>query len=367
MNTEQYNKSQYKNEIKGMVKTMESLRKNPNNPTDVNLSEFVKKRFDISLSALLDDVGVDVSFDTIENLFTLPDESVRWLLPEIIREALRLGLRKAPIWNDLIAAEQSVKQTLMKMPHWNMSDATPKILGQAETIPVGTVSFGEKSVTIGKMGRGIKIPYEVKQYVAINIVALYLQDFGIKLGQGLDTMLIDVLINGEQLSGSESAPTVGVAAPGTLAYKDLLKVWVRLSRIGRSADAMIGGEDIAIDILDLTEFKTRNQVGTTAANLNFKTPIPKNTNFYVHGAVPADQAIVIDSSSAIIKLNAQPLVIESDKIISNQTLETYATLTTGFAVIYRDARVVIDRSLNFVGNGFPAYMDVDSAEVVVIE
>ena len=71
------------------------------------------------------DLGIDTSIDTLENIFTMPDESVRFLVPEIIRDALRLGLRKAPIWRNLTAAEQTVKQPAVTIPHLNMSDATP--------------------------------------------------------------------------------------------------------------------------------------------------------------------------------------------------------------------------------------------------
>jgi hypothetical protein len=76
---------------------------------------------------------------------------------------------------------------------------------------------------------------------------------------------------------------------------------------------------------------------------------------------------VIDSQSALIKLNAKPLMVESERIVSNQTEATYASLTTGFANIFRDGRVIMDQSLDFASNGFPAFMDVDAFETVEIK
>lgn len=372
MDQVKYSKSQYKKEIKSVVLTCESLRKQEK-PIDVSLSEFINKKWGISMDTLYLDLGIDPSIDTIENIFTLPDESVRFLIPEIIRDALRLGLRKAPIWRNLVAAEQTVKQPNLTIPHINMSDATPRKVGEAETIETGIISFGQKDLKLTKIGRGIKIPYEVRNYVSINVVSIFLQDFGVKLGHGIDALMIDVLLNGEQADGSESAPVVGIAAPGTLSFADLLKVWIRLARLGRTPDSIIAGETVALETLDLSEFKTNSLGGTspagvpTATNLQLQTPIPTNTRYYIHGSMPADQQMIVDSSAAIIKYNSQPLLVESEKIVSNQTEATYATLTTGFGIVFRDARVVVDDSLDITTNDFPSYMDVDALEQVTFE
>ncbi len=375
MDAVQYGKSKFKSEIKGWQMACDSLRKNGDNPVDITFEAFAKKKNAgiTSLNALFEDLGIDPSIDTIENIFTLPDESVRWLIPEIFREALRLGLRKSPIWANVVAAEQTVKQLSITLPWFNMSDAAPKYVEQGETIPIGNLSFDKKTLHLRKIGRGVKIPYEVRNYVAINIVSIFLQDFGVKLGQAIDTLMIQTLINGEQSDGSESAPVIGIAVPNTLAYTDILAVWVRMSRIGRIPSIMIGGETAALGTLGLPEFKTNTLGGLspagvpTANNLKLRTAIPASTDYFIHAAMPANQQMVIDPNSAIVKYNAQPLLVEAEKIISNQTESTYATLTTGFGIIFRDSRVVIDSSQNISTAGFPSYMNVDAAEVVNIQ
>ena len=75
----------------------------------------------------------------------------------------------------------------------------------------------------------------------------------------------------------------------------------------------------------------------------------------------------MDPSSTLVKFNAQPLLVESEKIVSNQTQAFYATLTTGFAKLFRDSAVVMDKSVTIIASPFPAYMDVDSFENIVIE
>lgn len=354
-------RKEYLDNLQASVRQVEALRRHKENPQDISFAQYVKSRYQTSMESFLSEIGVNPAVDTIANLFSLPEEGYDWLVPEIVRDALRLGLRKAPIYPGIVASEQSVNGLTITMPHVNMSDAMPEFVGEAETIPLGTVSYGQKQLTLRKMGRGIKIPYEVRDYVSLNVVSIYLQDFGVKLGLGQDALLVDCLINGEQADGSESAPVVGTATGTSLAYKDLVKVWVRMARIGRNPVAMIAGETFAVDMLDLAEFKNRN-TGSPDHNLRLKTPIPTTSDLHIHGSVPADQVIVIDPSSAVIKFNAQPLLVETDKIVSNQTEETYASLTTGYGIAFRDARIIVDRSIAFSGNGFPSYMNVDPLE-----
>jgi hypothetical protein len=367
-----YQASKYKQDLKEVVMACGALRSNPQNPVDISLSEFARSKWGVSMEALYDDLGLNASVDTISNIFTMPDESVRWLVPEIIRDAVRLGLRKNPIWADLIASEQTIANPTTTIPHWNMSDALPRYVGEGETISKGSVSFGQKTLKIRKLGKGLRISYEVAQYVTINILSIFLQDFGVQLNLGIDSLLIDTLINGEQADLSESAPVVGIGTSGlaNLTYRDLLTVWIRMARIGRTPYGIIGGEAAALQVLNLAEFKQGVVGGTNAAGvapnnkLDLKTPIPNSSAYYIHGSVPANQQIIIDRSSALIKYNSQPLLVENDKIVSNQTLETYVSLTTGFGILYRDARVVLDAAQTIIAAPFPTYMDVDARENV---
>jgi hypothetical protein len=355
--------SKYLKEVEGAVKNCEALRRAKEESVDITLSEYMQGKFQISSAELYNDLGINPAVDTIQNLVNMPDSAYRWLIPEIYREALRLGLRKSPIYPSLIAGEQGVAQTKITMPAINMSEATPARVGVAETIPIGNVSFDQKTVSIYKIGRGIKVPDEVRNYVALNLVSIFLQDFGVKLAMGLDALAINTMLNGDQADGSDSIATVGVAnTTDGLVYKDLLKVWVRGARLGKTFTTMVSGEAMAIDILDL--LTTTRVFGTARANVNIKTPIPQNSDLFIHGNVATNKVIIVDKSDALIKLNAQPLLVETERIVSNQTEETYASLTTGFATIFRDSRIVLDRS---VTTDFPTWMDPSTQENVIFK
>lgn len=352
-------------QLKAAVKKLEAMRRDTREPIDISLADYAKKAWGTSMASAYKSLGISPTSTTIQNIINMPDQAMRWIIPEIYRDALRLGLRKSPIYPNIISGEQSVSQTSVTMPAINMSEATPHKVGIAETITTGSVSFDQKTVNISKYGRGFKIPYEVVQYVSLNLVSIFLQDFGIKLAMGLDSLMIKTLINGDQANGSDSITTLGVKTPNTLTYRDLLKIWVRLGRLGRGATNIIAGEDMAIELLELF-YSTRYQ-GTQRTNVNIKSPIPTSSNVWVHGSVPSNSAIIVDDSSSIIKLNAQPLLVESDKIISNQVQEVYATLTTGFATIFRDARALLDMSKDFATHGFPTWMNPSAHENVTFE
>lgn len=362
-----FEKSSFKGLVRETVNQAEALRRDKNQPVDISFADMVQAKHNVTLENFMADLGINPAIDTIQNIFTSPDPDVRWVVPEIIREALLLGYRAAPIWPNIIAAEESTTGLTQIMPHLNMSDATPRRVGEAETIPVGTISYGQKKFSIYKIGKGIKIPYEVSQYSTLNVLKIFLRDFGTKLGHAQDTLAIDCLINGEQADGSETAPVIGVATANAKAYKDFLKIWIRMSRMGRLPNTIVAGEDAALDTLDLTEFKTRQASGPLVATINLKTPIPTSMNYFIHGNVPAHQEIILDPSATLIKFNAQPLLVESEKIVSNQTEAFYATLTSGFAKLFRDSAIIMDSSLAFSSNGFPDYMDVDPFQNITIE
>lgn len=351
--------------IREAVKKCESLRRSTKRPKDISLSEYLKSTKGMSMGAVYKDLKINPAHDTIQNLINMPDNNYRWLIPEIYRDALRLGLRKAPIFPNIITATQTVSQTSVKMPAINMSDAAPRKVGVAETITTGSMSFDQKDVSIHKYGRGFKVPYEVVQYVALNLVSIYLQDFGVKMGMGQDTMMLNTLQNGDQPSGQDSIATVGVANANDLTIRDLLKIWVRMGRLGKNPSKMITGEAMAVEVLELLT-NTRLE-GSQRFKVSVKSPIPTTSDIWVHGSVPDNVAIIVDPSNTLVKLDAQPLLVESDKIISNQVQEIYATFTTGFATIFRDSRIALDMSKEFATFGFPAWMDPTAQENVEFE
>lgn len=370
-------------DLRTAMAQLDALRKGSGEqmPIDLSFAEYVQERWgyaatDVQLpngetmqvpESFLLSLGVNPSTFTVEKLYSLGeiDEGYRWIVPELFREAIRLGLRKSPIYPNLIRQEETVSQTTVKMPDIKMSDMTPRKLGEMETIATGTVAFGSKEVTIKKIGLGIKMSDEVVRYSTLNLLGIALEDMGVLLGMGLDTMAINTLINGDQLDGSDSCGVIGTANGTSFAYRDILKTWIRMQRIGQLPSAIISNEDPALDVLLLPEFKGF-EGQTTTQKINLKTPVPTSQDFYIHGAMPdADYLLFVNAMSAMLKLNAVPLRIESERVVSRQLEAVYATLTTGFATLKRDARLIMDKGQTFTA--FPSWFNVDLSELVTIQ
>lgn len=360
-------------DMRQAVTQMEALRKgnDSRSPVDISLAEYVGERWGFSgdnqttLDNFYKALDIDPSRHAIHSLMTtgeIPD-GYRFLMPEIIREAIRQGLRKPSVYSQLIKGEETVGQMQVAMPHINLSNGKMSKLGEGENIPVGNVSFGQKYVKLQKIGTGLKLTDEVVQYVALNLLSLYLQDVGVHMNNALDTLAVDTLINGDQSDNSESAPVIGVATAGTLVYRDLMQILIRMNRLGRSPQAMLSDETMFLDIYNLDEFKAIGAREPLDTRLSGITPMPASLAYLVHGAMPdTNQVMFVDRTSALIKLNAQALTVETDRIAERQMQGTYITQTTGFASMFRDARVILDKSLAFASNGFPTWMDVSAFE-----
>lgn len=371
MNTEfaQLKMEDLRKELPEMVRSLEAYRQGSNNtlPIEVTLEELVQGKYGVSQDAFFEKLGINPKIDTMQNIFTMPQQNIRWIVPEIIRAAITTGMRQAPFYPNIIASDQSINGLQVTMPMVNMSDAAPAKVNEAETIPLGDVSFGQKSVSLFKIGKGFKLTDEVKNYVSIDVLGIYLRDFGIQLGYAMDTLAMDVLMNGNKADGSESAPVIGVyETTNGITYKDLLHIWVRAARMGRNFTTMIGGEDQAIEMLNLPEFKERHS-GTTEATLNIKSPVPNKADFYIHPGTPDQQLLMVDTSAALIKLTAKQLMLESERIVSNQTEAVYASLTTGFSKMYQDAVLLLAANENFSLAGFPSFMNIDPYLLVNLE
>lgn len=341
---------------------------------DISLAQFVQEKWGFAPAAngspdasFYAAIGVNPSQATIASLASMGDipDGYRWLVPEVIREAIRLGLRRSPIYTNLIAAEETVSQPTVIMPQINLSNGMPTKLGEGETISTGEVAFGQKTVKLQKVGTGIKISDEVVQYVSLNLLSLYLQDVGVNMNLALDSLAIETLINGDQSDGSEAAPVIGTQTVSVFAYIDFLRAVARMHRLGRTPESFLSDEEVFLEIYQLPEFKGR-QAFQSDVTLQVRTPIPTTMAYDIHGAMPdTNKVMIIDSNGALIKLNSAALKVESERIVERQISGTYVTMTTGYASLFRDARLIIDKSVTFASQGFPSWMNPSAVEAKV--
>ena len=325
---------------------------------DVSLADLLKTNFDgMSLASYYQELGLEPHTDTI-SLILDKDETYRWIVPEIIREAIYKGFINAPIHRDFIAREESINQPTVTMPYFDMTglDNAPKSLGVAESMELGTIKYGQKQVRIYKSGLGIEIADECQRYSSISMLSLFLQDVGVKLASRMSAQAIACLINGEQADASESAASIGVTTADALVYKDFIRMFVRGSLNSRQWTKTIGNEDLINTMLNLAEFRRNDKSAQSELNLNLKTPVPNSLDAYCHSSMPAKKLLMVDTARAMVQLTSVPLSVESERIVQRQVNGTYVSLTSGFATIFRDARVIMDTGTLYNANQWPAYL-----------
>lgn len=360
-----------KGKIKHTYETLQKIRSgNIDGPQglggkrDVSLVEYLGAAYPegcgkdgiFDIQHLYHELGINPNKMTVSQLIDL-DQDSRWLVPEIFRDAIRKGIRTSPFYNRLTAASETVNQPQVNMPYLDLSDAEPQDTAEAETISKGSISYGNKTTEIVKQAIGVSITYEAIQYTSINLLTIFIEDVGVKLGHKLNNAAVDALINGDQSDGSEASATIGVDATlSGLTYQDLVYAWIRASRLGRRYDHIVTSEAGANRLLNLDEFKQK-QSGTPIAGLVLNETLPSQSQVFVSGELDEHQFILLDPRFALVQLTSSPLNIEGDKIISKQIEEAYASITTGFGNIFRDARVIVDDSLDVAANDFPTWME----------
>jgi hypothetical protein len=401
----------FKGNIRKMVAAMDAMRGDKNRPRDVTLRQFLAdpklngRDLKLNPGHLFSELGIDPRVTSVKEL--MADDDLKWLVYEFARAGIRRGmgvearedlaaLRRAAIsnaitgeqgggkrwispevfldpisrgaiqaafYNELIIREINVGNTKVTMPRIELSDAALMDTEEAATIEEGTVVYADKDVKITKLGKGIKITDEAIMFNSIDFLSIFFEQVGRKFAAKLNGKAVTVLTNGDQADLSENAAVVGVADTDEgMQYRDILTVWVQLGLIGRMANTLVAGPAMAVDYLDLPPVRDRQNVGSTLLPTNLRVPIPSATDLFPASQAAADQIILVDPSVTMVQLTAQALKGESERFASKGLTGTYFTVYTGFAIVQRDGRVIIDQTLDFASNGFPSWFDADEGE-----
>lgn len=319
---------------------------------DVSLKQFLAATYgeDYTPEKFYGELGIDLNGLTVEKMLNTGDLT-RYLFPEVFRDAIVRGLEYTPIYGRLVTGEENIESTGLTMPKMDWTTVDQEELRLRDTHEGATITEGEiivwseKTVNIKKKARGLKQTYESLMFTPIDLARVFFEELGVKLGADLDRDAINVLLNGDQANGSESAPVIGASTANTLTYRDISRAWTRFRRIGRNSSIMLASEADTLTILDMPEFQRTVGAGATtpsSVNLNVVNPLPSSQDIYVTDAVPTGMLVLVDTARAMVQLTAMPLLIETERIVSRQLNGEYVSIITGFANIFKDGRLVLD-------------------------
>ena len=277
------------------------------------------------------------------------DPAFRFIIPELILQAINAGYQGSAKHLAWVRGTQNISKKKITMPFIKDGDTMPYRVNEGATIPYGSLKFGQKEVTVFKVGIGFDITDELLEQSSIDMVSVFLAQVGVKMGIASDVEAIRVLVNGDQASGAESVPVVGVFnISDGITHKDLDNIMLQMEMLGMSAEHMIGRKAEFIENLN-------EGLSIQRETVQQYTELPKSMF-----PLPTNQLMFLNVPNCMMKMQYKGLMIETERDISRQVGQVFVTDFVGFAIIKRDARVILDKTVTNVTNPFPAFMDIEA-------
>lgn len=287
------------------------------------------------------------------------DSSFRFIIPEIFTNAIRLGYVAGSMHQNWIGSTQNMSVKKLTMPQILRGNGMPSKVNEGANIPMGSVAFAKKDVTIFKIGTGFKLTDELIHDSSLDMLSIFLGEVGNDMAIGADSQAFLILVNGEQSDLSESAPVVGVLNTSNgFTYKDIKKAFSRGTRLHQPYGRIISGEDDGVDITGIDKFEGF-QGQTKLSNIRTILGVPETFDMDTY-VLPANKVMFLNQARAMVKLQYRGMMTERRRNPQNQTEELYISDWINFAIIKRDARLLMDKSVTLAASPYPSYMDVDS-------
>lgn len=346
-------------------------------PRPISLREAVRELYGVSLDKFFLAMDIDLRYFSFENIYAklvgnsqvfslqkleelclqysekqsftntrdVPSD-FRFILPEIILDAVNVAYEYSAMHNRWVASTTQLTQTEAKMPYVKDGDTMPKYLQEGESIPIGSISYGNKTVITTKLGIGIKLTDELMRRSSINFLTIFLRMVGYKIAMASDNFAMFVLVNGEQSGNTEAAYSTGVTTANSYDYAAI---------------------DNALSAMEQARFMPDIAIGKRA-EMNFELSTPERPRETVKQYLtkeglqtmmfpaPNSSVVLIDSQNALMKLTFGTQTFERQRDPSTQTETFYMSMYIGFATIRRDARLILNRSIT---TGIPTAYDAE--------
>ncbi|MCU0238514.1 MAG: hypothetical protein MUC29_03660 [Pyrinomonadaceae bacterium] len=293
---------------------------------------------ELCLTAVLRGAGMSLSANT--------QDSRTYQTPEQFRPPVQIGTIEAGFTNDLVAAQNTAPNKSVNVPQIPVQDGVKlKSSSELANTDFTLVATKNKLVTWGKVKGGIKLSDEANR-MNISLLQIYFEQLGRQIAATDNANLVKVHNNGDQANLSESAAVIGIGNTSTgLQYIDLLRAFVRMSRMGLTPNAILASEKMTIELLNMLENKQRQNVGSPLLSFVPQTMLPENLPIYTSGNIPQTQFGLVSTGSAYVQETSQALMLETDRDIDAQFNFTVASMERGYWNLRREARLIVDTTL----------------------
>jgi hypothetical protein len=270
----------------------------------------------------------------------LDNDGTRPLFNAIVEDGLRMGFEQGSNWQALTARTIQADQFTAQWYYLDEDSVDADLLdvGQGAPIPTGTLMLGDQSIKMHKRGRGIEWTDESRR-ANIDLVALFLQKMGLKLGRQYENVAVERLLNGYFADGFDAAPTLGVATAGTVTLADLFYGSAYMEyEFGFTPKVAVMNLETAYTITTLRDgnaYLYRNEL----QNGQFADVI--NSRPFISNQVPDNRIILVDTDFALVRYEGKPFGVETERSAKTQVEGSYGTEISEFVPFEKNARLIL--------------------------
>lgn len=265
------------------------------------------KRFDIKIAGK--------NSDKVEKFFLSTESAV--LFPEFVRRTIKQGMDEASILGHISAAVSYVDgidfKSMVLSPN-----TTSSASAQLDDIPFHTVTLNSSSNDIQKYGRGLKFSYESIRKQRIDTLAVILKRLGAQISKEVNVAAINAVTRGL---------TPATISANTITYNELAAFFASMSACNMTS--LVCSPASLAKIVSMTEMKNCQYDYMSSGVV--KTPF--GIELIKCNGIANDLAVGLDKSCAVETVFGTDVIVDYDKLISNQCTEIFASVSVGFSKI----------------------------------
>lgn len=273
-----------------------------------NLDAFERqlKRFNIKVS------GSDC--DMVEKFFTTTESAV--LFPEFVRRCIKKGFDDS-VLNNIVAVSTKCESNIYS--GCVISDtASYSTTSQGNALPVASVTEPSASLSLNKYGRMITASYEALRQQKLDVFGVMLRSVGIKLANSVLGSAVTAL-----------KANITPSTVSALDYSALTSLYGSFDDFNMNC-VMLSPANTAV-VLALA------QMENASADEQGRVKLPFGAEIICTSEVDDNTVIGLDKDFALEIVTSSDIVLETDKLISNQLDRIAVSINCGFRRITDDA------------------------------
>lgn len=311
-------------------------------------------------------MGINPMEATLQNILDRPDD-FRFLGGEMIREFIIQGFQQFEqiAWYQQLCVSTGDQANAMTIhqPWLKYQNVAPQQVTQGETLPLGRMAFGDKSIRLTTKGTFIEWTDQLKYSSPLSLMAVHFAEVAAVVIVQENDHCIWTMVNGDQAilgSNADSCAVVGVVNPtnGATFDDDYVRVWSRGSALHMRWAFLITSEAGSIATYKVPEFKPqRGVLGGATVEIDSKNRIvPSRMPHFVSGLMNDKWRMLVDNLRTMRHLQLWPLKVEQarypEKLVDGVGIST----CTGYESIRREGRIIIAEDKTVEQAPFPSFM-----------